>query len=100
MLFCLLNAPTSFQGNIIKILNERLYIFITAYVNDILIYTENAGQLHVNAVRCVRDELSWHSFFANLKKSRFQQNEFRFLEFMIVAQSISMEEKRIETIKV
>ena len=50
MLFGLLNAPASFQGYINKILAEKLDVFVIVYLNDILIYNEDAGQAHVNAV--------------------------------------------------
>ena len=53
MLFGLFNAPASFQGYINKILAENLDIFIIVYLDNILIYTKDLGQPHVNAVRRV-----------------------------------------------
>ena len=50
MPFGLSNAPASFQGYINKILAEKLYIFVIVYQDDILIYTEDPGQGHVEAV--------------------------------------------------
>ena len=37
-------------------------------MNNILIYTEEIGQLHVETVRLVFDQLRKHKLFANLKK--------------------------------
>ena len=51
MSFGLSNALASFQGYINKILAEKPHIFVIVYLNDILIYTEDAGQAHVNVVR-------------------------------------------------
>ena len=51
MPFGLSNAPATFQGYVNKILAEKLDVFIIVYLDDILIYTENPGQPHVNAVR-------------------------------------------------
>ena len=51
MPFRLSNAPASFQGYINKILAEKLDIFVIVYLDDILIYTEDPGQGHVEAVR-------------------------------------------------
>ena len=48
--FGLSNAPVSFQCYINKILAEKLDIFVIVYLNDILIYTEDQGQGHVEAV--------------------------------------------------
>ena len=49
--FNLLNTPASFQGYVHKILAEKLDVFVIVYLNNILIYTKNAGQSHVKAVR-------------------------------------------------
>ncbi len=48
--FGLSNTPASFQGYINKILSEKLDIFVVMYLDDILIYIENPGQLHVKVV--------------------------------------------------
>ena len=51
MPFGLSNAPASIQGYINKILVEKLDVFVIVYLDDILIYIEDAGQAHVNAIR-------------------------------------------------
>ena len=71
MPFGLFNAPASFQGYVNKILAEKLDVFVIVYLNDILIYTEDAGQGHVEAVQWVFGELRKHGLFANLKKCHF-----------------------------
>ena len=53
MPFGLFNAPASFQGYINKVLAEKLDIFVIVYLDDILFYTEDPGQGHVEAVRWV-----------------------------------------------
>ena len=71
MLFGLSNAPATFQKYINKIPAEKLDIFVIIYLNNILIYTENFGQPHIEIVCWVLDQFRKHSFFANLKKCRF-----------------------------
>ena len=51
MFFGLSNAPATFQGYVNKILAKKFNIFVIVYLNDILIYTEDPGQLYVEAVR-------------------------------------------------
>ena len=51
MPFGLSNAPATFQGYVNKILAEKLDIFVIVYLDDILIYTEDPGQPHIEAVR-------------------------------------------------
>ena len=71
MPFGLSNAPANFQKYVNKILAERPEIFVIVYLNNILVYTANASQGHVEAVRWVLRELRKHSLFANPKKCRF-----------------------------
>ena len=43
MPFGLFNALASFQGYVNKILAEKLDVFVIVYLDDILIYSEDAG---------------------------------------------------------
>ena len=99
MPFGLSNALATFQGYVNKILAEKLDIFVVVYLDDILIYTEDPGQPHVEAVRWVLDQLRKHSLFANLKKCCFHQDEVCFLGYVVSSKRISMEAERIEVVK-
>ena len=57
MLFELSNAAASFQGYINKILTKKLDVFVIVYLDNILIYSKNEGQRHVEAVWWVLDLL-------------------------------------------
>ena len=50
MPFGLSNAPATFQRYFKKILAKKLDIFVIVYLDDILIYTKDPGQPHVEAV--------------------------------------------------
>lgn len=50
MFFGLSNAAASFQRYINKIFAEKLDVFVIVYLNNILIYIEDPGQLHIEAV--------------------------------------------------
>ncbi len=79
MSFGLTGAPAKFQGYIKKIRAEKLDVFVIVYLDDILIYTENKGEEHIQAVWWVLDQLRKDSLYANLKKYRFHQDVVRFL---------------------
>ena len=68
-------------------------------MDDILIYTEDSGQGHVEAVKWVLENLRKNGLFANLKKCRFHQDEVRFLGYVVSGQGIRMEEERTEAVK-
>ena len=78
---------------------EKLHIFVIIYLDDILIYTKDSGQLHVEAVCSVLDQLRKYSLFANLKKCHFHQDEIRFLGYVVSFKGINMETERIEVVK-
>ena len=73
----------SFQGYINKILVKKLNIFVSVYLNNISIYTKDAGQTHVNAVWCILEELKKNSRFANLKKCSFHRDKIGSLRYVV-----------------
>ena len=93
------NTPTSFQGYINKILAKRLDIFVIVYLDEILVYTKDPDQPHVDAVHWVLEQLRKHGFYANLKKCHFHQNKVHFLGFVDSVQGIRIKVERIEAIK-
>lgn len=99
ILFGLSNAPASFQGYIKKIVVEKLDIFIIMYLDDILIYIKNPGQAHFNAI-CLDLDILWkYSLFTNLNKCYFCKDEVRFFAYVVFAQSIRIEDKKIVAAK-
>ena len=96
--FGLSNAPASFQGYINKILAKKLDVFDIVYLDNILIYTEDEGQGHVEAVWWVLDLLRKNGFFANLKKCWFHWDEFPILRYIVSAQGPQIKDERIEAV--
>ena len=50
ILFGLSNIPVTFQEYVNKILAKKLDIFIIVYLDDILIYTKDLGQLYIEVL--------------------------------------------------
>ncbi len=99
MPFGRLNALASFQRYINKIFAKKLDIFVIVYLDDVLVFTKDSGQPHMDTVQWVLEQLRKHSFYANLKKCRFHQDEVWFLGFVVSAKGIKIEEERIEAVK-
>ena len=99
ILFGLFNAPASFQRYVNKILVEKLDVFVIVYFDDILIYTKDTGQCHVEAVWWIFRELRKHGLFANLKKYRFHQEEVHLIGYVVSSQEIYMKEEKIDAVK-
>ena len=99
MPFGLFNALATFQRYVNKILAEKLDIFVVVYLDNILINTKNLGQLYIEAICWVLDQLRKHFLFANLKKCCFHQDEVCFLRYMVLLKRISIKAKRIKVVK-
>ena len=50
MLFKLINALTTFQNYINKILTEKLNVFIIMYLDDISIYIKSKGEKYIKII--------------------------------------------------
>ena len=94
-----INILGSFQDYDSKILVKKLDIFLIVYLNDIIIYIEFLRKGQDKVVWWVLEVFRKYNLYANLKKCRFYQNEFRFLSFIITTNDIRMEEKRIDALK-
>ena len=99
MPFGISNIPASFTNYINKILAKKHNVFIIVYLDDILIYTKDIGQIHVNAVRWVLNKLKKYGFFANLKKCCFYKDEVQYLSYIVSAQRVKIEDEQIKVVK-
>ncbi len=97
--FGLTNAPATFQAYINQALAEKLDVFCIVYLDDILIYTQDTGAKHVEAVKWVLDKLRQHGLFINLQKCRFGTDKVHFLGYVIAPTGVSMEGDRIQSVK-
>ena len=67
--------------------------------DNILIYTNEKGAKHKEAVRWVLEQLRKYGLYTNLKKCRFNTKEVHFLGFIVSPSGVHMEPERIENIK-
>lgn len=98
MLFGLSNTLATFYRYVKKILSEKLDIIIIIYIDNIFIYTKNLGQIHAQAVQYVLQQLQKDKVLSNFKKCYFYTNKVRFIGFVVLAQSIQMEDEEIKAI--
>ena len=75
MSFGLINAPTSFQRYIKKILTKKLDIFVIIYLDDIFIYIDDNINGHVTAIWWVLEQLKKFLLYANPKNCQFHWEE-------------------------
>ena len=97
MPFGLANAPATFQAYINKALAGLIDVTCVVYIDDILIYSEDAEN-HNRHVREVLARLRQYSLFAKLSKCEFSKTEVEFLGFIVSTNGVKMDEERIETV--
>jgi hypothetical protein len=98
MPFSLTNTPASFQHFINDVLQPYLDIFVTAYLNDILIYTHNLNN-YQNHVLKVLEALSEASLHLKLQKCVLHQQEVKYLGFIISTSSTKIDPAKVTTIQ-
>jgi len=98
MLFGLTNAPALFQRWINEILSEYLDIFRVAYLDDILIFSQNLED-HRKHVRTILKRVKEMGLTLKASKCEFHTKEIEYLGYVISPQGLRMDEEKIRTIK-
>ncbi len=97
MPFGLANAPATFQSYINDALRQNLDLFCIAYLDDIIIYSEDDEE-HTQHVRWVLTQLLKHGLYVKLEKCQFNTHEVNFVGYKISPAGISMEPSRVQAI--
>lgn len=98
--FGLQGAPAAFQRYVNETLGNYLDVFCTAYLDDILIYTNGDRQDHWEKVNAVFERLNKAGLRLDPKKCEFGVKETKYLGFIInLGQGIKVDPEKIEAIK-
>ena len=98
MPFGLTEAPSTFQHYINDTLREFLDVFATAYLDDILIYSETIEE-HRHHIRQVLTRLRTAGLQIDIEKCEFHTQETKYLGLIIGTDRVKMDPKKIETVK-
>ncbi|KAI0991206.1 hypothetical protein K3495_g16981, partial [Podosphaera aphanis] len=83
--FGLSGAPATFQRYMNSILREYLDDFCTAYIDDVLIYTDGCRQEHDQKVRKVLERLMGAGLYLDPDKCEFGVKSVKYLGFIVQA---------------
>lgn len=97
MPFGLANAPGSFQNYINDVLREWLDDFVTAYIDDILIYSDDLEN-HRRHVKTVLQALRDAGLQIDIDKCEFHQSSVKYLGLVIGSDGIKMDVAKVEAI--
>ena len=93
----LTNAPAAFQAFIQDTLRDFLDIFCVVYLDDILIFSRSQAEHDIHVAK-VLDRLREALLCANPTKCEFDKSEVEYLGYIIGADGIRMNPKKLETI--
>ena len=99
MPFGLTNAPATFQALINTTLCKYLDIFVTAYLDDILIYTKGTLKEHIQKVKKVFKALQEAIIRLRPDKCKFHVKTVKFLGSIITTDGIQMDDEKVKAIR-
>src|SRR5215213_2857979 len=97
MPFGLTNAPASFQHFINDALHPFLDRFTSAFLDDILIYSDTLEE-HKEHVRQVLKALSKAGLHLKPEKCEFHRTEVKYLGLIISREGIKMDPAKVSTV--
>jgi hypothetical protein len=98
--FGLTSAPATFQRFINQTLQEYLDDFVSAYVNNIIIYSSGTLADHRRKVSKVLQKLKNAGLQYDIMKSEFEQDLVKYLGFIIQAgKGVHVDPKKVEAIR-
>src|SRR4030095_13147003 len=97
MSFDLANALSMFQHYVNDILHLYLDVFCTAYIDNILIYSDNLTE-HQKHIKLILQIMRNISLQLNVNKCKFHKTEVLYLSLLISTEEIHMNSVKIEII--
>ena len=98
MPFGLTNAPATFQSLINTTLQEYMDIFVTIYLDNILVYIKGTLKEHAKAVKKVLKALQQADMRLRPNKCEFHKKEVKFFGSIITIKGIKMDQEKVKAV--
>ena len=96
--FGLCNAPATFQRLMSHTFSDMLGKFVVVYLDDILVFSENAEQ-HYEHLQAVFEWLRQDKFFAKWQKCTFGADQVKYLGHVIRGGTVSVDTGKTDAIR-
>ena len=97
MPFGLTNAPAAFQRFMNDIFSDLLDVYVTIYLDDILIFSDDPSK-HKEHVREVLRRLRKHGLYCRPDKCTFSSDSVEYLGFILSKDGLKMDPSKVRTI--
>src|SRR5438034_2742806 len=97
MLFELTNALAMFQELINYVLYNHLNEFIIAYLDDILIYSEDE-KIHEKHVKKILRRFQEKNLYLKSEKCEFHKQQVKYLEHIVTTEKLEMNSEKIKAV--
>jgi transposase InsO family protein len=97
MPFGLTNGPATFQRYINHLFMDMLDEFLTAYLDDLLIYSESKKE-HMEHVKKVLQRLQEAGLQADIRKCEFSVTRTKYLGFIVSTEGLAVDPDKIQAI--
>ena len=97
MPFGLCNAPSTFQSYINNSLREYLDYFVTAYLDDVLVFSETETE-HIEQVLKVLRRLKERGLQLDIDKCEFSVSEVKYLGMFVGVNGVRMDPEKVTAI--
>jgi len=98
MQFGTINAPADFQGYINNAIREALDDIASAYLDDVLIYSDSEEE-HISHVKWIMQRLLEAGLYLKPEKCEFHKKTVRYLGLIISTKGISKDVDKVETVR-
>jgi hypothetical protein len=98
MPFGLTNAPASFQRWMNEVLSDYLDIFCIAYLDDILIYSDDI-ETHRKHVKTILKRVEEVGLTLKASKCEFHTDRTEYLSYIIAPMGISMDPEKVKAVE-
>ena len=96
MFFGLTNSPATFQTMMNALFEEELQEgWLTIYMDDILIHTNDSLEDHRTKVHLILDKLAKHDLYLKPKKCLFEKEEVEFLGVILKGGTVQMDPTKV-----
>ena len=95
--FKLTNISATFQELINHMLYNHLNEFVIAYLNNILIYSENEKDYEKQVKKVLR-KFQEKNFYFKSKKCEFHKQQIEYLEHIIMTKELKMNSEKIKAV--